>query len=332
MKYKSVVVSAIGGPENLEVSESVLPSPSQGEVRIKILATLVSGPDVTARYGRSPFIPKPPFTPGYAIVGQVEALGPNCQGFQIGDRVAALTAYGGYAEYLLWKAEHLIPVSPDLDPGKVVPLILNYIVAYHVMHRWARVQAGDTVLINGASGGIGTAFLQLGRLAQLKMYGVASRRKHTILHTYGAVPIDYHTQDFVAVVRAAEPQGIQAVFEGMAGESFRRSFSLLKKGGRLVGYGNPLSFAGMLQMLGLVALWSILPNGKKASYYSTGVYRLNRQIFRDDWNTLFQLLGAGEIDPILAARFPILEARKANELLESGQVVGNVVLMSPELL
>jgi NADPH:quinone reductase-like Zn-dependent oxidoreductase len=332
MKYKRVVVTALGGPENLEVSECVLPSPSTGEARIKILAALVSGPDITTRYGRSPFIPRLPFTPGYAIVGEIEALGPNCHGFQIRDRVAALTAYGGYAEYLLWKADDLIPVPPDLDPGKVVPLILNYIVAYHVMHRWARVKPGDTVLINGASGGIGTAFLQLGKLAQLKMYGVASKRKHAILDTYGAVPIDYHTQDFVAVVRSAEPHGIQAVFEGMAGESFRRSYSLLKKGGRLVGYGNPLSFAGMLQMLGLVALWSILPNGKKASYYSTGVSRLNRRIFLEDWNTLFQWLEAGEIDPILAGRFPILEARKANELLESGQVVGSVVLLAPELL
>jgi NADPH:quinone reductase-like Zn-dependent oxidoreductase len=332
MKYKSVIVTQRGGPEVLKVVENDLRPPSADEARIKVLAAPVCAPDITARYGHSPLIPKPPFTPGYAVVGIVDAVGENVTGVNTGERVAALTAYGGYAEYLYWNAKQLIPIPLTLHPAEAAPLILNYIVAYHVMHRWARVKAGDKVLIIGASGGIGTAFLQLGKLAELQMYGVASKSKHAILSEYGATPIDYHTQDFVEVVQEAEPLGLDAVFDGMAGDHFKRGFSVLRRGGTLVGYGNPMSFSGMVQILGQVLLFNLLPNGKSAKYYSTGVSRLNRRMFLEDWATLFRLLEQGKITPIIAAKFPILEARKANELLESGEVIGNVVLLAPEWL
>lgn len=213
-----------------------------------------------------------------------------------------------------------------------MPLILNYIVAYHAIHRWTKVKVGDKVLIIGASGGIGTAFLQLGQLAGLKMYGLASPSKHFILAKYGAIPIDYHTQDFVEVIRDAEPQGLDAVFEGMAGDYFKRGFSVLDRGGTLVGYGNPLSISGMCKILGQTAFYSLLPNGKSAKYYSTGISRLNWDMFLEDWTELFRLTEAGQIKPIIAAKFPTLEAAKANQMLEDGQVIGNLVLAAPQIL
>lgn len=332
MKYRSVVVTERGGPEVLQITERDLRPPLAKKARIRVLAAAVCAPDVTSRYGQSPFVPKLPFTPGYAIIGDVDAVGEGISRVAIGERVGALTAYGGYAEYLYWDAGQLIPVPAALDPAGAAPLILNYIVAYHVMHRWARVRTGDKVLIIGASGGIGIAFLQLGKLANLKMYGIASKSKHHILNEYGAMAIDYHTQDFVEVIKKAEPLGLDAVFDGMAGDYIKRGFSLLKRGGALVGYGNPLSVRAMFQTLGQVLLFHLLPNGRSAKYYSTGVSRINWQMFLQDWTALFKLLDEGKIKPIIAGRFPILEARKANELLESGQVIGNVVLVAPELL
>jgi NADPH:quinone reductase-like Zn-dependent oxidoreductase len=332
MKYKSVDVTARGGPEVLQIVEHDLRLPAAGEARIKILAAPVCAPDISARYGHSPFIPKPPFTPGYAFIGIVEAVGESVSNTAVGDRVGGLTAYGAYAEYIYWDAKQLIPVPETLDPAEAAPIILNYIVAYHVMHRWAKVKAKDKVLIIGASGGIGTAFLQLGKLANLKMYGTASKNKHHILETYDAIPIDYRSQDFVDVIRQMEPQGLNAVFDGMAGDYFKRGFSVLRRGGTLVGYGNPMSFSGMFQVLGRTALYSLLPNGKSAKYYSTGVSRINRDIFLEDWAMLFNRLGEGRIKPVIAAKFPIMEAANANELLESGQVIGNVILVASELL
>jgi NADPH:quinone reductase-like Zn-dependent oxidoreductase len=332
MRYKSVVVTKRGGPEVLKVVENDLRAPSAGEVRIKVLAAPVCLPDVEARYGRTPFAVRIPFVPGYAVIGIVDAVGRNVFDVAVGDRVAALTAYGGYAEYIFWSAKQLIPVPTTLDPVEAVPLILNYIVAYQSLHRSAKVKAGDKVLIIGASGGIGTAFLQLGKLAGLTMYGIASQSKHHVLTEYGATPIDYRTQDFVEVIRRVEPDGLDAVFDGVGGDYITRGFSLLRRGGKFVGYANPLSLSRMPCFLGRVILLNLLPNGRSATYYSTGKSRLNRRPFMEDWAALFGLLEGDKIKPVIAARFPILEAAKANELLESGQVVGNIVLVAPELL
>jgi NADPH:quinone reductase-like Zn-dependent oxidoreductase len=303
------------------------------------LAAPVCLPDVQARYGQSPFAPKTPFLPGYAVIGIVDAVGtmkrPPSGGTTfpaVGDRVAVLTTYGGYAEYLYWVVEQLIPVPAALDPAEAAPLILNYIVAYQVLHRSAQVKAGDKVLIIGASGGIGTALLQMGKLTGLRMYGLASKSKHKILAAYEATPIDYHTQDFVEVIRQAEPDGLDAVFDGMGGDYVKRGYSLLGRGGKIVEFGNPLSFSGMLKLLGQIVLFNLLPDGKSARVYGTGASRFNRRPFLEDWAALFKLLEECKIKPILAARFPILEAAKANALLESGQVVGNIVLLAPELL
>jgi len=334
MKYKNVIATKRGGPEVFQIVEEDLRDPSSGEVRVKVLAAPVCLPDVQARYGQSPFAPKTPFVPGYAVIGVVDAAGSEKRAsnhgaacFSVGDRVAALTVYGGYAEYIYLDKEQLIPVPAGVDPAEAAILVLNYIVAYQSLHRSARVKAGDKVLIIGASGGIGTAFLQLGRLAGLKMYGLASANKHPILLEYGATPIDYRTQDFVEVIRQSEPDGLDAVFDGMGGDYFRRGLSVLRKGGIYVEYGNPLSFPALLRLLGKTILFNLLPNGKTAKLYGTSTSRFGRRPYMEDWAALFKLLAEGKIKPVIEHKYTILEAAQANARLESGQVVGNIVLL-----
>jgi len=330
MRYKSVVATRRGGPEVLQVTENELRRPSAGEARIRIQAVPVVQDDVAVRKGERPFLPRVPFTPGYAVLGVVDAVGEGVAAVSVGDLVAALTNYGGYAEYITWNAEELVPVPETLDPAKAVVLILNYLVAHQILHRVARVEPGDKVLIVGASGGVGTAFLELGRLAGIEMVGLASARKHSVLREYGATPIDYHTQDVVEVIREAEPEGLDFVFNGMAEEYLERGLAVLRRGGVLVHYGGPRSFGSFLLLIGKLALYTLLPNGKAIKGY--GTHRVDVSQRKEDWTKLFELLEEGKIDPIIAETFPILEARAANELLESGQVVGNVVLLAPELL
>lgn len=239
--------------------------------------------------------------------------------------------YGGYAEAVYFPAKRLIPVSVELDPSEVVPLILNYIVAYQTLHRSAQVKAGNAVLIIGASGGIGTALLQLGRLSGLKMYGLASQSKHLVLAEYGATLIDYRTQDFVEVVHQLQPEGLDAVFDGIGGGYLKRGIGLLKRTGVWVSYANPLGLTSLVGLLGHVLCHNLLPGNRKLTLYGTGVSYINWRPFLQDWATLFELLGAGKIKPIIAARFPLLEAVQANALLESGQIVGNIVLVAPQL-
>jgi NADPH:quinone reductase-like Zn-dependent oxidoreductase len=329
MKYKSIVVTKRGGPEALQIMENDLRIPSAGEARVKILATGVCQDDVAARVGKRPFLPELPFVPGYAMIGVVDAVGQGTTEVEEGDRVGALTQLGSYAEYLYWPEEKLVSVPTTLDPAEAVTLILNYLVAYQIMHRVVQVKAGDKVLIVGASGGVGTAFLQLGKLAELKMYGLASKSKHHILAEYGAIPIDYRTQDFVQVLRQAEPDGIDYVFNGMADEYFERGLAVLRRGGAFVHYGGPQSFAGFLRLAAKLIWFSLLPNGKSIKGY--GTHRVDHQILAEDWSALFRLLQEGKIKPIIAKRFPLLEAAKANRMLESGQVTGNIVLLAPGL-
>jgi NADPH:quinone reductase-like Zn-dependent oxidoreductase len=330
MTYKSVVATRRGGPEVLQVTENELRPPSAGKARIRILAVPVVQDDVAVRKGERPFLPKVPFTPGYAVLGVVDAVGEGVTAVAMGDRVAALTNYGGYAEYITWDAEELVHVPETLDPAKAVVLILNYLVAYQILHRVAQVEPGDKVLIIGASGGVGTAFLELGRLAGLTMVGLASPRKHRVLREYGATPIDYHTEDVVEVIRQAAPEGLDFVLNGMAEEYFERGLAVLRRGGVLVHYGGPRSFGGFLLLISKLLLYTVLPNGKTIKGY--GTHRVDVSQRKEDWTKLLKLLEERKIDPIIAKTFPILKARAANELLESGQVVGNVVLLAPELL
>lgn len=332
MKYKSVIITRRGPPDVLKIIKNDLRVPKASEVRIKILASSVSLPDVQARYGHTPIAPKTPFVPGYTIIGVVDATGEDITDVTVGERFGALTVNGGYAEYIFLGKEQLIPVPANLDPAEAVTLILNYLVAYQILHRKAKVKAGDRVLIIGASGGVGTAFLQLGKLANLKMYGIASQSKHHILTEMGAIPIDYHTQDFVEIIQRAEPDGLDAVFDGMGGDYVKRGFSVLRDGGTLIEYGNPLSFSGLLRLLAKVLVYNLLPNGKRVRLYGTTASRFSKPSLLEDWAILFKLLEEGKIKPIIAKKFAILEAAQANELLESGKVIGNIVLLTPELL
>ena len=324
MKYKAVVVTQRGGPEQLKIVEKERRLPSGDEALIRVLATPVCQDDVAVRVGNRPFLKKTPFTPGYTCVGVVEEVGAAVTAVAIGDRVAALTNYDSHAEIVYWPADKLVKLPDLLDSIAAVTLILNYLVAYQILHRVAQVKAGDTVLIVGASGGVGTAFLQLGQLAGLKMYGLASASKQQILRRYGAVPIDYRSQDFVGVLRQAEPGGLDYVFNGMDHDYFARGLSVLHRGGKLVHYGGPQSFARFLLLIAKLGFYNLLPNGKKIIGY--GTHRLGVELFQEDWATLFGLLAAGKIKPVVAQTLPFADVVAANRLLENGRITGNIVL------
>ena len=333
MKYKSVVATQRGGPEVLQVAENELREPEAGEARIKVLAAGVGRTDINYRYGYSPFSPKAPFVPGYEIVGVVEAVGAGVTGIALGERVAALTGHGGYTETIYLGQEHLVRVSPTLDPAEVAVLVLNYVSAWQMLHRLAKVKAGDKVLLIGASGGVGTALLQLGKLAGLKMYGTASPEKHATLTGVGAIPIDYHMQDFVALLQKEEPAGLDFVFDGMGGAESQRGLQVLRNGGRLVAYAPPTGMGKLLQDMLKMIFTNLKPNGPKvASYGISAILSRDKKPFMEDLPVLFKLLEEGKIRPVIAQKFPLLEAAKANQLLESGTVIGNLVLFAPELL
>src|SRR5437764_754805 len=161
---KRVVVDRFGGPEVLRVVEDDVPRPGPGEVLVGVLAAGVSFSDALMRAGTYLGVPKPPFTPGYELVGVVEELGPGCSRLRVGDRVASLTVWGAYAERVCVLEENAVVVPDDLDPADVVNLVLTYMTAYQLLHRMANVKSGESVLVHGAAGRVGTAVLELGAI------------------------------------------------------------------------------------------------------------------------------------------------------------------------
>ncbi len=344
MRHTRVVVTHYGGPDTLQVIEEECPEPKAGEVRVKVLAAGVSLPDVMAREGIHPETPPVPFTPGWDLVGVVDRLGDGVVGIERGQTVAAMPIHGAYAEFVCLPQRELVPVLAGLDPAEAVSLILNYITAYQMLHRSARVKPGQRVLIHGAAGGVGTALLQLGRLANLEMYGTCSARGAAAVSELGGVPIDYQHQDFVKEIRRLTREGVDVVFDPIGGPHLWHSRKALRPGGKVVGYGLITSLRGEgltsgrpgrrrrfrgTAIFGLyIAGGWLLPGGKRVVPYSIQTLkRLKPELFRQDLTTLLDLLQQQKIKPLIAQRFPLAEARQAHELLGKGGVIGKIVLL-----
>jgi NADPH2:quinone reductase len=344
MRHTRIVVSHYGGPENLQVIEEECPEPAPDEVRVRVLAAGVALPDVMAREGIHPETPKVPFTPGWDLVGMVDELGNDTSAFKPGDTVAAMPIHGAYAEYVCLPERKFVPVPDALDPAEAVSMILNYVTAYQMMHRSAKVKDGQRVLIHGAAGGVGTALLQLGKLLDLEMYGTCSSRGALAVTGLGGVPIDYKDQDFVEEIHRLTGDGVDAVFDPLGGDHMWRSRWALRRGGRVVAYGNTTSLRGKdrsggdharrnrLHGIPVFALYIagglLLPGRKRVIPYSIQtLMRLRPKLFREDLITLFDLLTQQKLKPIVAERIPLSEARCAHEMLEKGGVIGKIVLI-----
>ncbi len=344
MRHTRIVVTHYGGPDAIRVVEEECPEPKEGEVRVGVLAAGVSLPDVMAREGIHPETPAVPFTPGWDLVGVVDRLGAGVSGVEPGQTVAAMPIHGAYAGFVCLPQRELVPVPPGVDAVEAVCLVLNYITAYQMMHRSAKVRPGQRALIHGAAGGVGTALLQLGRLAGLEMYGTCSSRGAAAVSALGAVPIDYQSQDFVKEVHRLTGEGVDVVFDPMGGAHLWHSREALRRGGKVVGYGligsirgegltssrpgRRQRFRGTAMFALYIAGGWLLPGRKRVVPYSIQTLkRLKPEWFRQDLIALLDLLRRQEVKPLIAQRFPLAEARQAQELLGKGGVTGKVVLV-----
>ena len=344
MRHTRIVVTHYGGPDALRVVEEECPEPKVGDVRVRVLAAGVSLPDVMAREGVHPETPPVPFTPGWDLVGVVDRLGEGISGIVPGQIVAALPIHGAYAEFVCLPQRELIPVPSGLDAAEAVSLVLNYITAYQMLHRSVTVRPGQRVLIHGAAGGVGTALLQLGRLAGLEMYGTCSSRGASAVSDLGGIPIDYQHQDFVKEIHRLTSAGVDVVFDPIGGPHLWQSRKALRPGGRVVGYGLRSSLRGeglasgrpgRRQRFGGAAIFGLyiaggwlLPGRKRVVPYSIQTLkRLKPEFLRQDLTALFDLLQQRKIKPLIAQRLPLVEARHAHELLERGGVTGKIVLV-----
>lgn len=337
MTYRRIVVKHTGGPERLEIAEEELREPGPGQARVRVLAAGVAFADIQMREGIYPDQARVPFTPGYDLIGVVDAVGERVSSVRPDQVVAALTVFGCYTEVAYLQETELVPVPAGLDAVEAAALVLNYVSAWQILHRTARVRRGERVLVHSAAGGFGTAALELCRLADLVTFGTASEGKLDLVRELGAVPIDYRNESFLA--RVLREGGVDVVLDGIGGAVSLPSYRALRRGGRLVIFGLQSAVVGgrrsLPQLLrfyttsGALLAARLLPDGRRTLTYR--VARLKRQHpdwFREDLAKLFGLLAAHQIRPIIAERIPLTEAHRAHELLTSGAVRGKLVLIT----
>jgi len=335
---KRVVIDRSGGPEVLQVVEVDDPRPGPGEVRVRVLASGVSFTDAQLRAGTYLGGPKPPFTPGYELVGIVDEIGPGCSRVRVGDRIGALTVWGANAELVCVPEAYAVEVPEDLDPAEVLSLVFPYMTAYQLLHRTAQAKPGESVLVHGAAGRVGTAILELGALARLRLYGTAAGADRAAVERLGAVAIDYQNEDFLARVRRLTGDGVDIALDGIGGPLSLRSFRALRPGGRLVVFGRYATIAqgrknwpGVIAWYaatGSIALWGWLSPRRKVLSYRIQKLRIHHQDwFRADFFALLEMLRRGQIHPVVAERLPISDVRRAHELLGSTAAKGKIVLV-----
>ncbi|GEM32846.1 NADPH:quinone reductase [Nocardia neocaledoniensis NBRC 108232] len=325
-------------PHGLLVTERALPALAAGQALVRVEASGVSFAEQQMRRGKYYDQPAFPFVPGYDLVGTVAEVGAGVDPVLVGARVAALTKIGGWASHAVLDAADLVPVPAALDAAAAETFVVNGITAWQMLFRTAKVEPGQTVLVHGANGGVGSTLVQLARANGIRVIGTASARNAEAVRALGATWIDYRG-DVPRQVRALVPGGVDAVFDHVGGPGIADSFALLAEHGTLVSYGTAAtkndagnSRLPVLKLLGRLLLWNTLPNKRHAHFFNLWAGKRNLPRFRarvaEDLGKVFDLAARGELRAQIAARIPLTEAARAMTLAESSTVVGKVVLVA----
>ena len=337
---RRVVVGALGGPDVLRVERTHLPEPGPGQALVRMRAAGLSYADLLLRSGRYPGGDRPPFVTGWDLVGTVDSLGPTGprsgdHGVQVGQRVAAYVRRGGHGTHLLVPSDALVALPDGVDDAQAACLPLNYLTAYQMLHRVARVRPGQRVLVHGASGGVGTALLELAALAGARAHGTASSHKLHAVVRHGGVPVDRRRPDLTEHLGEAVPGGFDAAFVAGDRRAVETARASVRPGGLLVSYGGavgpgrarPPSVLAALPELARLRLRSLTGPVRVRSYHSSRAVARRPEQARTDLVSLVDLLAAGRVAPVVAARVPLAEAGEAHRMLASGDTVGRIVLV-----
>ncbi|GEC02479.1 NADPH:quinone reductase [Streptomyces spinoverrucosus] len=338
MRATEVVLPAVGEPESLELRMRDLPTPGPGQALVRVEASGVTFAEQQMRRGKYYDMPKFPFVPGYDLVGVVEQLGsPESGPVALGQRVAALTKTGGWADRVLLDAADLVPVPEGVTAVEAETLVTNGATAWRMLFRTAKVRSGDTVVVHGANGGVGSVLVQLARSSGIHVIGTASARNQEAVAAMGATPVDYRG-NVLTRVRELAPRGVAAVFDHVGGKGIEDSWRMLAPGGTLVSYGSASTRdrpgSGTITVLKLVvklAVWNALPNGRHAHFFNLWAGKARhaeryRTELGEDLSQIFGMLRSGAIEARIDRVYPLQEAAAALRHAESGTVVGKVVI------
>ena len=336
---RAVWITRPGGPGALAVRETADPEPGPGQVRIRVSAAGLNFADVMAAQGLYPDAPKPPCVVGYEVAGVVDALGERVQGYAVGQRVLAMTHFGGHADLVCVPADHVLAIPDAMSFEEAAAIPVNYVTAYHMLFRVAGVRPGERVLVHMAAGGVGMAVLQLCRTVDdLEVFGTASAAKHDVLRAEGcAHPIDYHATNYAAEVRRlTRGEGVDVVLDPLGGNDWRKGLKLLRPAGRLVAYGfanlasgqrrRPARLAAQVAGIPLLTPLQLMNHNRTVSGVNIGHMWDQIAILREELQAVLALWDENKIKPHLDMSYPFAQAADAHRRILQRKNIGKVLL------
>jgi NADPH:quinone reductase len=327
---KAMLSKAPGGPETLELTELPDPTPEPGQLRIRVRAAGVNFPDTLMIRDLYQIRPPRPFAPGGEIAGEVDAIGDGVEGFTIGDRILALTGYGGYATHLTLDAGKAIRIPDAMPYADAACFIFTYGTSHHALKDRARIRPGESLLILGAAGGVGAAAIELGKLAGAKVIAaVSSEEKAAFCRDIGADETLVYPREMdrdaqkalsAGIKRLAGTDGVDVVYDAVGGAYAEPAIRALAWEGRFLVVGFPAGIPKIPLNLTLLKVTQIV-----GVFWGAWVNR-NPADHARNMAELFQMYGVGKIRPRICATLPLARAAEALEMMQARKVMGKVVL------
>jgi NADPH:quinone reductase-like Zn-dependent oxidoreductase len=333
---RQVWISRRGGPEVLQVRAAPDPGAGRGEVRIRVRAAGVNFADLMARRGTYLDAPKLPFVPGYEVAGEIDEVGEGVHASRVGERVLALTRFGGYSDVVCVPSAAAWPIPSSMPFAEAASIPVNWLTAWHMLVELCNVHEGHSVLVHAAAGGLGVAAVQIARRANARVLGTASAAKHERLRELGVSdPIDYRARDFeTEVKRLTSGRGVDIVLDPLGGSSVRKSFASLAPAGRLVLYGASSTSEGPLSMLAGVArmgaFWPASLMLENRGVLGVNLLRLasEQELLAREMRDLLHAFGEGRFRPVVDSQVPFEDAPRAHLRVERRENFGKVVLLA----
>lgn len=334
---KAIYLTKYGSADQaFQMIETDIPTPKENEVLIKVHYSGLNFADVIARRGMYPDAPKNPAILGYDVSGEIAGVGSAVKEFKIGQQVAAMTRFGGYAEYAVTDQSGVTIIPADFDQASATVLTTQGCTAYYCAVDCFTLHKGDHVLIHAAGGGVGSLLVQIAKHYGCIVFGTASGEKQDYIKSIGVdYPIDYTRDDFYTIIKNSGNK-LDAIFDSLGGTAFSKGMNLLGPGGKMVSFGaaeqlesrtNKLKLLSMLWGFGLYSPISLLMQSK--SIITVNMLRIadfRQNVLRDVLRSVVELASEGVIKPHVSKVFSASEIANAHEYLESRQSIGKVVL------
>ncbi|MGE5478417.1 MAG: NAD(P)H-quinone oxidoreductase [Bacteroidales bacterium] len=319
-----VEISQPGGPEVLKLATRPCPQPAKGQVVIKVAAAGINRPDVLQRQGAYPAPPGASDLPGLEVAGIVAAIGEGVTSPAVGDTVCALAAGGGYAEYVAVDARHCLPVPAGFSMVEAASLPETFFTVWHNVFERGALKAGESLLVHGGAGGIGTTAIQLAKALGARVFATAgSPAKAKACRDLGADrAIDYTAEDFVEVVKAETKKGVDVILDMVGGEYIPRNVKALAADGRLVSIAFLKGSVAEVNFMPVMLKRLTLTGSTLRPQSDDAKARMAESLRAKVW----PLIETGAIRPVVHASFPLAQAADAHRLMEANTHIGKIVL------